>query len=322
MILRIGLLGASRIAPKAIIAAAQARIDTQITAVAARDLGRAQAYAQTHRIPAAVESYDALIARDDVDLIYCALPPAGHIAPCLAALRAGKALLIEKPFAMTADEARQIASAAAEAGRPAIEAFHYRFHGMFLRALDLVRDGRLGRLIRAEGWFDAEIHRAPGALRWDPAQGGGGTMDLGCYVLHGLRALIGAEPRLASADATLEGGVDVEMRATLGFPGDVTAEVRSSMIKPRADGLILQGDQATLRLERFVAPQNGGVLTLSDARGDHHEPAHGPSSYEAQLAHVVAVMRGEAQPVTGGADAVANMTIIDALRQTVGMALN
>jgi predicted dehydrogenase len=166
MTLRIGLLGASRIAPKAIIAPARARMDTQITAVAARDLGRAQAYAHTHQIPAAVAGYAALIDRDDVDLIYCALPPAGHIAPCLAALKAGKALLIEKPFAMTADEARQIAAAAEEAGRPALEAFHYRFHAMFLRALELVREGRLGRLIRAEGWFDAEIHRAPGAGPW------------------------------------------------------------------------------------------------------------------------------------------------------------
>jgi len=147
-------------------------------------------------------------------------------------------------------------------------------------------------------------------------------MDLGCYVLHGLRTLIGAEPDLSSASAVLEGGVDIEMRATLAFPGGLTAKVRSSMIKPRDDGLIVEGEQATLRLNRFCAPQNGGALILSDARGDHHEPAHGPSSYEAQLAHVAAVMRGEAQPVTGGADAVANMTIIDALRQTVGMALN
>ncbi len=144
-------------------------------------------------------------------------------------------------------------------------------------------------------------------------------MDLGCYLLHGLRTLIGAEPELASASAVLDCGVDVEMRATLAFPGDVFAEVRSSMIKPRADGLLLEGEHAKLRLERFVAPQEGGRLTLIDGRGEHHEPVHGPSSYEAQLAHVAAVMRGEVQPLTGGADAVANMTILDALRRGVGM---
>jgi len=319
MILRIGLLGASRIAPRAIIAPAQARIDAQITAVAARDLGRAQAYAQTHDIPAAVEGYEALIARDDVDLIYCALPPSGHIAPCLAALAAGKALLIEKPFAMNAGQAAQIAAAAQAAGRPAMEAFHYRFHTKFRRALDLVRDQRLGRLIRAEGLFEAMIDRAPGQLRWDPAQGGGGIMDLGCYVIHALRTLIGEEPALTAATAALEHGVDDQMRAELAFPGGVAATVSSSMSGPRQDWIVLQGELATLRLERFVSPQHGGVLSLTDARGVHEEPAHGPASYDAQLAHVVEVMRGETEPLTGGADAVANMTVIDALRQAVGM---
>jgi predicted dehydrogenase len=144
-------------------------------------------------------------------------------------------------------------------------------------------------------------------------------MDLGCYVVHGLRTLIGAEPNLATASAVLEGGVDVEMCATLAFPGDLYARMRSSMNTPRADGLRLEGEHATLTLATFVSPQQGGRLTVSDARGDHHEPARGPTSYEAQLSHVAAVMRGEVQPLTGGADAVANMTIIDALRRSVGM---
>ena len=321
MIVRIGLLGASRIAPKAIIAPAQARIDAQITVVAARDLGRAQAYAQAHEIAHAVEGYDQLFGRDDVDLIYCALPPAGHLAPCLAALKAGKALLVEKPFAMNEGEAAQIVAAAEAAGRPAMEAFHYRFHTMFLRALDIVREGRLGRIVRAEGLFDAAIDRGPGQLRWDPAQGGGGTMDLGCYVIHALRVLIGAEPALIAAHAELVGGVDVAMRADLAFPGDIPATVSSAMSGARADWILLEGEHATLRLERFVSPQQGGVLTLTSPRGEHRELADGPSSYDAQLAHVVEVMRGEVPPLTGGEDAVANMTVIDAMRRAVGMSL-
>ena len=79
MTLRIGLLGASRIAPKAVIAHARGRADVAITAVAARDLGRARAYAAEHAIPAAVEGYAALLARDDVDAVYSALPPAEHL---------------------------------------------------------------------------------------------------------------------------------------------------------------------------------------------------------------------------------------------------
>jgi predicted dehydrogenase len=202
-----------------------------------------------------------------------------------------------------------------------MEAFHYRFHTMFLRALDIVREGRLGRLIRAEGLFEAAITRGPGQLRWDPAQGGGGAMDLGCYVIHALRTLIGAEPSLVRADAVLEGGIDAAMSADLAFPGEVMAKVSSSMTGERTDWIVLEGEYATLRLNRFVSPQQGGFLTLTSPRGEHRETADGPSSYEAQLAHVVEVMRGDIPPVTGGEDAVANMTVIDAMRRAVGMSV-
>jgi predicted dehydrogenase len=322
MTLRIGLLGASAIAPKAVIAPAAVRDDVVITAVAARDLGRAQAYAQTHGIAAAVEGYDTLLARDDVDLVYCALPPARHLDPCLAALKAGKALLIEKPFAMTAAQARTLADAATAAGRPAMEAYHYRFHSMFLRALAIMEDGRLGRLVRASGLFDATIARSPQALRWIASEGGGGTMDLGCYVLHALRTLIAEEPELVSATALLQDGVDAEMRAELAFPSGIAAATVSSMIKPRRDEIVIEGEAGSLRLESFVSPQRGGKLTLTTAAGEVAEAAQGPGSYDAQLAHVVAVMRGEVAPLTGGDDAVATMTIIDALRRAAGMIID
>jgi predicted dehydrogenase len=322
MPLRIGLLGASRIAPKAVIAPAAARDDVVITAVAARDLGRARAYAQTHGIDAAVEGYEALIGRDDVDLVYCALPPAGHIDPCLLALEAGKALLIEKPFAMTSGQAETIARAAVAANRPALEAFHYRFHAMFQRALAIMDEGRLGRLVSVHGLFDAPIAQGPGELRWIAAEGGGGTMDLGCYVLHALRTLIAEEPDLVSASAVLEHGVDAEMTASLAFPSGISATVSCSMTRPRRDDILIEGEAGGLRLTNFVSPQRGGRLTLVTAAGETTETAQGPGSYDAQLDHVIEVMRGAAQPLTGGADAVANMKIIDAVRRAVGMTID
>jgi predicted dehydrogenase len=321
MTLRIGLLGASRIAPRAIIVPAQARADVTIAAVAARELARAEAYAAEHGIAEAVEGYDALAARDDIDLIYCALPPTGHLGPCLQALAAGKALLVEKPFAMNQGEAFAIAEAAAKAGRPAIEAFHYRFHAMFGRALELVRQGAIGRIESAEGLFQAQIAQGPGALRWTAALGGGASMDLGCYVLHALRTLIGADPEVIEARAELVDGVDASLDAQLMFPGQVPAQVSWSMAAERRDFIVLKGEHGELKLERFVSPQNGGRLTLTTATGVVEEPASGPGSYDCQLAHVVEVMAGRTTPLTGGADAVANMAVLDTLRQAVGMTI-
>ncbi|MGC1303990.1 MAG: Gfo/Idh/MocA family oxidoreductase [Caulobacteraceae bacterium] len=322
MTLRIGLLGASRIAPRAIITPARRRGDVAITAVAARDIDKAKAFATEHHIAALADSYEALVARDDVDLVYCALPPAAHLQPCLAALANGKALLVEKPFAMNRDDAIRIAQAATRSGRPAMEAFHYRFHSQFLRAQQLLRNGAIGAIRQADGLFEAKIVQGPGELRWTPALGGGGVMDLGCYVLHALRTLIGAEPTLRNAHAELLYGVDASMDARLAFPGEVEARLRCSMLGPRRDHIVLKGDAGELRITGFVSPQNGGRLTLTSVRDSFEEAASGPPSYDAQLAHVVKVMAGEVEPLTGGADAVANMAVIDAMRASVGLEAN
>jgi predicted dehydrogenase len=132
--MRIGLLGASRIAPRAIIEPAAAHPDAVITAVGARDPDKARAYAAEHGIPAAAGSYRELVEREDVDLVYCGLPPSVHLDTCRAASAAGKMLLIEKPFALDAAAARGIVAAAETAGKPALEAYHYRFHSLFGRA--------------------------------------------------------------------------------------------------------------------------------------------------------------------------------------------
>jgi predicted dehydrogenase len=320
MTLRIGLLGASRIAPKAVIHPARRRTDVTISAVAARDPERARAFAAEYEIAAVAEDYGALARRDDVDLVYCALPPAAHLQPCLTALAHGKALLVEKPFAMNSGDAARIAEAAAASGRPALEAFHYRFHSQFARALQLVRDGAIGPLRAVDGLFEAKIVQGPDELRWMPALGGGGVMDLGCYVVHALRTLVGSEPTLSHAHARLLYGVDATMDARLEFPAGIEGRLRCSMLGPRQDHIVLRGEAGELRIAGFIAPQNGGRLTLTvPAANVYEESAQGLSSYDAQLAHIVKVMAGEAEPLTGGRDAVANMAIIDAMRDSVGV---
>ena len=107
--IRIGILGAAKIAPKAIIDPASSRDDCMIHAVAARDVEKARAYAQEHGIEHVETDYEALVRRDDLDLIYNALPPHRHAELSIAALEAGKAVLCEKPFAMNSAEAARMA---------------------------------------------------------------------------------------------------------------------------------------------------------------------------------------------------------------------
>jgi predicted dehydrogenase len=313
--LRIGLLGAARIAPKAVISPARSRDDVAVTAVAARDLAKAQAFAAEHDVATAVEGYDALIGRDDVDLVYNALPPAAHLHWTLKALAAGKAVLCEKPFAMTADEARAMVAAAESAGRPLIEAFHYRFHPMILQAVQIVRSGVLGRVTSAEGVLDVSIPHRPGELRWIAGQGGGALMDLGCYPLHALRTLLNAEPQVRSATARIVDGVDAATAAELDF-GGVPARLHCDMqADERRCFLQLNGERGRLEVEGFVHPYREGSglrLTLDEART--WEPGDPTPTYAFQMGHVVEVMAGRAAPLTGGADAVATMAAMDAIR--------
>ena len=318
--IRIGLLGASRIAPGAVIEPAKSNARFAVTSVAARDPERARAYAAEHGVPAVAESYAELVRREDVDLVYVALPPAGHLEWTLAALEAGKAVLCEKPFARNAQEAEQMTADAAARGLPLIEAFHYRFHRVMRDAVHAVKAGAIGRIVRGEAQFEVAIARTPGELRWSAAQGGGGLMDLGCYPLHALRSLLGEEPRVSSAKATFEDGVDSTLHAELAFPSGATGRIDCSMIPERPQAwLRLQGERGSLEIINFLAPQRGCRFTIIGADGvAKPQPTEGPSTYAAQLDQVGEVLAGTAAPLTGGVDAVANMRAIDAIYAAAG----
>ena len=318
MPLRIGLLGASRIAPRAVVEPAARRGDVHVTAVAARDPAKARAFADEHGVDAVADDYAALVRREDVDLVYNALPPSAHVEWTVAALEAGKAVLCEKPFAMNAGEARVMADAARRTGAFLMEAFHYRHHRVMHEAVGLVRSGALGALAGGHAVFEAPIRRTDTELRWRAPLGGGGLMDLGTYPLHALRTLFGTEPAVRSAQATFEDGVDAVLEASLDFD-DVPARIACSMVasSPRVQ-LTLEGARGRITIVNFVGPQLGCRFTLELDGKVRTLPADGPTTYEAQLDHVLAVIGGMTPPLLTLGDAVAQMTAIDAIYAAAG----
>ncbi|MGB3722554.1 MAG: Gfo/Idh/MocA family oxidoreductase [Pacificimonas sp.] len=313
--IRVGIFGAAKVATYALIAPARANEHVDIIAVAASDGGRARAYADEHEIADALEGYDALIARDDIDLIYNALPPSRHAGLSIAALESGKHVLCEKPFAMNAGEAARMVDAARTADRHLIEAFHYRFHPAFLRLETLIAEGAIGDVQRIESVFNVAIPYRADSLRHDPALGGGALMDLGCYPLHMARTLANGDVQVEEAQCLRgESGVDLYTRATLGL-GDIRAEIACDM-REGAEfhaHLLVEGSAGTAMLTNPVHPQKGHELTLTRGSAVEVETLTDRGTYDFQLDHVAAVLKGETEPVTGGADAVATMAAIDAI---------
>ncbi len=320
--IRMGILGASKIAPMAFIDPVRKRSDGLLVCVAARDPALARTYAETHGIPEVAESYESLIARDDIDLIYNALPPHRHADLTIAALEAGKAVLCEKPFAMNAGEARAMVDASARTGRPLIEAFHYRFHPAFKDILAKVQGGAIGKLCAIKAEFSVAIRYRPGELRHDPALGGGALMDLGCYALHWARTIAGSEPKVVDASVRLSPhGVDIVTEAHLEFAGGVPARIRTSMaMGQRFKALLaIKGTEGVLRAVNPLHPHRGHSISIRRGLKVEKYTVPGETTYDHQLAHVVDVMTGKAAALTGGEDAVANMALIDAIYAVAGV---
>jgi len=141
--LNIGVLGAARITPKALIEASKSNHSVRISRVAARDPERAEAFAAEHNIEAVSDSYQALIEAPDIDIVYNPLPMHLHAEWTIAALRAGKHVLCEKPFASNSTEAQTMVDVAQEEDRVLGEAFHHRYHPLFEHILNVTSSGVL-----------------------------------------------------------------------------------------------------------------------------------------------------------------------------------
>ncbi len=319
--LRFGILGAAKIAPGALIEPARLGPEATVDVVAARDPERAQRFAQEHGIPRVARDYAEVIADPDIDVVYNPLPMHLHAEWTIAALRAGKDVLCEKPFAANAAEAERMVQVATETGRVLVEAFHYRYHPLFERVLDIVRSGQLGTLQHMEASFKVAIKdRTDLRHRYDTA--GGATMDLGCYPLHWMRQVANAEPRVLSARAE-QGAryVDVSMQAELSFPGGLTGHMATSMADHEAFStqLRVEGEHGSLLVTNPLAPHRGHDLELSIDGTTTHEAVEGSTTYRHQLlAFVDAVSTGKKLP-TMGQDSIGNMRLIDAVYRAAGL---
>lgn len=319
--LRIGVLGAARITPMALLRPARPMHDVAVTAVAARDPQRAQAFARRHGIPRVLDSYAALIADPQIDAIYNPLPNSHHAEWTIRALEAGKHVLCEKPLAANADEARRMADAAAASGRRLMEAFHWRYHPLATRLREIIDSGVLGPIRHVEATMCIPL-LLPGDIRYRYDLAGGAMMDVGCYTVSVVRFLAGAEPDVVRATARLaRPNVDRHMVADLQFADGRTGRITCSLFSASLLKLqaIVRGDAGELRVFNPFVPHFAHRITVRTRTGTHRERVRGDATYSHQLRAFVAAVRDGTPIPTDPADSIANMAVIDAVYDRAGL---
>ena len=254
--LRWGILSTARIAANAVIPGIKGAENAELGAVASRDGERAAAYAKEHGIPRSYGSYEDLLADPDIDAIFIPLPNHMHKEWAIRCAEAGKHVLCEKPIALNAAEAEEMAAAFAQNGRMLSETFQWRHHPQGQLARDLVRQGLIGELRMISGSFTFNLTDMDD-IRMKPEMGGGALYDVGTYPVSLTRYITGAEPLFVTGQAHwAASGVDDRFVGTLSYPNDVLACFDCGFTAPLRRSYEIIGSEGMLYVNRAYNPRD------------------------------------------------------------------
>jgi predicted dehydrogenase len=324
--LRIGVLGAARISEKAIVIPAQLT-GHRLVAVAARDRGRAEQFAADSGVERVLDSYQAVIDDPEVEAIYNPLPNGLHGPWNLRAIAAGKHVLSEKPSASNAAEALMVRDAVAASDVKFMEAFHYRYHPVIARMLEIADSGELGELryVDVHMSFPLKDMNDP---RLNLELAGGATMDVGCYAIHGLRtlgAVAGGEPSVVSASAIEHAGtpgMDETMEADLVYPSGLTAHFVTSFTVPEMNfSMRITGSNGEAFAHNFCVAAIDDRIDVTVGGQTRTEEMGKKSTYTYQLEAFADHIRNDAPIYSDADDALVQAEFIDEVYSAAGLPL-
>jgi predicted dehydrogenase len=324
--LRFGVLSTANIGLTKAIPGIAAAANSEVVAIASRNATVARAAAERLGIPTAHGSYEALLADPDVEAVYIPLPNHLHAEWTIAAARAGKHVLCEKPLALSAADAERMVEACEREGVRLMEAFMYRQHPSWVAVRDLVASGRIGRLVAVQSWF-SYFNDDPANIRNLVEAGGGALFDIGCYCVNLSRMLFDGEPSRVVGSILRDpvGGTDVVASGILEF-GDGVATFTASTRAEDDQRVDIYGRTGRISVEiPFNIPPHlptrihvaaGGDPPVAPAIETLTFDAADPYTAEAER-FADAVLDHREVPVPP-ADAVANLRVIEQLFATAG----
>ncbi|MEO6609298.1 MAG: aldo/keto reductase [Aestuariivirga sp.] len=310
----------------------------KLVAIASRDAGRRQKFGDQYGIAVdkRYSTYDAIVADLEVDAIYISTLNPSHAEISVMALRHGKAVVCEKPAGMNAGEVTAVVEVAAQEKRFFMEAFMYRCHPQIARLVQIIKSGEIGDVHHIKATFGFSSKRNPSSRLYDPALGGGGILDIGCYPVSAARLVAGAamgrdfdNPISVKAVGTIgPTGVDEIAYGVLKFSSGIIAEIAGSVTREMENAVVVTGARGTIKLPtpwtpgRNAGPSDAtievtidGKTRVEEIRSHHHLFA-----FEAELAST-AIAEGKLQavgPAMTHLDSIGNAETLDRWRQEVG----
>ncbi len=287
---RWGFLGAGGVATTALAPALHAAEGAVLQAAAARDVQRAAALGPV----ISYGSYDALLADDEVDAVYLSLSNEAHLPWTVAALRAGKAVLCEKPLALTTAEVDEMAAVAQETGQLLVEASWYRWHPRVRLAEQRLAD--IGAVAHVTAGFTF-VGQLDGNYRFQVERGGGALYDVGCYAVSACLWAVGRGlPDEVVARSELgPTGVDLDSRAILTWDSGAEAEVHAGMTGGEGQWLVITGEggEIELRDAPYTSWKDDATqLWVSDGTGTERVDVPATDAYRVMVEEVSSVLRG------------------------------
>jgi predicted dehydrogenase len=318
---RWGILSTADIGRRKVIPGLLKAERVEVLGIASREEAQARAVADELGIPRAYGSYEALLADPDIDVVYIPLPNHLHLDWTMAAARAGKHVLCEKPLALTGDDAQRMVNVAANEGVRLMEAFMYRLHPSWEAVRQMVHGGRIGQL-RSIDTFFSYYNDDPDNIRNQLDAGGGALYDIGCYCINLSRLLFDGEPTGISAAVHREptSGVDVLTSALLEFPTGTATFTCATRTEPD-QRVHVYGTKGRISIEiPFNIPPDRPTRVFVTAGGDPPvAPATETLTFDTTDPYTVeaerfasAILDGMPTPVPPE-DAVANLRVIEAV---------
>lgn len=321
-----GILGAAGIARMAVVPAIRNSRNARVAVVGTRNPSAASKWIHTDRGENICDSYEAVLADPEVEAVYIPLPNSEHARWAIAACKAGKAVLCEKPLALTADEAESVVRAGEDAGVKMMEGFMYRFHPQHRRVREIIASGAIGDVVEVQVHLSVDLMTPvdPSNVRFDPKLGGGALLDMGCYGVHIARSVFGLEPQSVlahwSLDETL--GVDVAAAGLLEFPGGRIATVSCSFQGNGQGYFRVIGRRGLIDVPRGIIPGLGDriaeaiVIRVDENGGRSEETLEAVDQYRLMIeAFADAIRSGDSSLVQPG-DSILNMRVLDAFAES------